>query len=64
MTNKLSIRLKDEALRLAFEKEVARQRFRSNLALSRDIGVAVLILGGIGGFLSVASYALNLFNLR
>lgn len=56
--------LRDQALRLAFEKEVARQRLRSTLSLAKDIGIAVLILGGIGAFLSIGSSGLNLIALR
>lgn len=64
MTIDPSIRLSDEALQLAFKKEVARQHLRAALSLARDIGIAVLILAGIGGFLSIGSYGLNLFALR
>jgi hypothetical protein len=56
--------LRDQALQLAFEKEVARQRLRSALSLAKDFGIAVLILAGIGTFLSIASSGLNLFSLR
>jgi len=56
--------LRDQALRLAFEREVARQRLRSALSLARDIGIAVLILAGIGTLLSVGSSGLNLFALH
>lgn len=56
--------LRDQAFRLAFEKEVARQRLRSALVLAKDFSVAVLILAAIGAFLSVGSSGLDLIALR
>lgn len=64
MTIDPSIRLRGAALRLAFKKEVVRQRLRATLSLARDVGLAVLILGSIGGFIAIGSYGLNLFSLR
>lgn len=64
MTTDSAKGLRDRALRLAFRKEVARQRLRSALTLAKDTGIAVLILAGIGTFLTVGSSGLNLFALR